>query len=44
MRMAFSTVNNALGAHPDHQFRTAAAPQVLASVDYGRPIGSEPDA
>ena len=42
MRMAFSTFNNALGAHPDQQFRTAAAPQVLAGVDYGRPIGPEP--
>ena len=42
MRMAFSTVNNALGAHPDRQFRTTAAPQVLAAIDYGRPICSDP--
>ena len=44
MRMAFSTVNNALGAHPDRQFRTTAAPQVIAAIDYGRPMGSEPRA
>ena len=44
MRMAFSTVNNALGAHPDHQFRTSAAQRVLAAIDYGRPMGSEPSA
>jgi SAM-dependent methyltransferase len=42
MRMAFSTVNNALGAHPDRQFRTDAAPEVLAAIDYGRPMGSDP--
>ena len=42
MRMAFSTINNALGAHPDRQFQTMAAPQVLDAIDYGRPIGSEP--
>jgi SAM-dependent methyltransferase/alkylhydroperoxidase family enzyme len=41
MRMAFSTINNALGAHPDMQFGTTVAPQVLAAVDYGRPMGSE---
>lgn len=42
MRMAFSTVNNALGAHPDRQFRSTAAPQVLTAIDYGRPMGTEP--
>ena len=42
MRMAFSTLNNALGAHPDKQFQTSAAPQVLAAIDFGRPMGSEP--
>jgi len=42
MRMAFSTLNNALGAHPDAQFQTSSAPQVLAAIDYGRPMGSEP--
>lgn len=44
MRMAFSTVNNALGARPDWQFRNAAEPQVLAAIDYGRPMGCEPSA
>ena len=42
MRMAFSTVNKALGAHPDSQFRATVAPEVLAAVDYGRPMGPEP--
>jgi SAM-dependent methyltransferase/alkylhydroperoxidase family enzyme len=42
LRMAFSTVNNALGAHPDHQFRTTTAPVVLSAIDYGRPMASEP--
>ena len=42
MRMAFSTLNNALGAHPDKQFQTSAAPQVLAAIDFGRPMGSDP--
>ncbi|MEO6122320.1 MAG: methyltransferase domain-containing protein [Ilumatobacteraceae bacterium] len=42
MRMAFSTINNALGAHPDSQFRANAAPQVLAAIDYGRPTAAQP--
>ena len=43
MRMAFSTINNALGAHPDRQFRTSAAPQVLSAIDYGRAMGTDPN-
>ena len=42
MRMAFSNVNNALGAHPDRQFRTTTTLQLLAVIDYGRPMGSDP--
>ena len=42
MRMAFSTINNALGAHPDRQFSSTAAPQVLAAINYGRSMGNEP--
>lgn len=37
-RIAFSTVNGALGAQPDAQYRTSAPPEVLAAVDYGRPV------
>ena len=37
-RLAFSTVNDALGASPDAAYRTAAPPAVRAAVTYGRPI------
>jgi uncharacterized peroxidase-related enzyme len=36
-RLAFSTVNDALGMLPDHQLVAAAPPQVRAEVTYGRP-------
>jgi len=36
-RMAFSTVNDALGAQPDAQLAAAAPVPVLAAVSYGRP-------
>ena len=36
-RLAFSTINDALGARPDHQLVDAAAPEVRAAVTYGRP-------
>ena len=42
MRLAFSTVNSALGAYPDWQFRNSADPEVLGAVGYGRPIGVVP--
>ena len=35
LRLAFSTVNNALGAHPDWQFRNSTDPRVLAAIGYG---------
>ncbi|CAN5880797.1 hypothetical protein BH23ACT5_BH23ACT5_19760 [soil metagenome] len=38
LRIAFSTVNDALGARPDGAYRTTAPPRVLAAVTYGRPI------
>jgi uncharacterized peroxidase-related enzyme len=38
-RIAFSTVNDALGALPDAEFRTTAPSQVLAAVTWGREIG-----
>lgn len=36
-RMAFSTVNDALGAHPDWQMAAAAPPEVRTAVTFGRP-------
>jgi len=38
LRIAFSTVNAALGAIPDATFRTSAPPEVLSAITYGRPI------
>lgn len=38
LRLAFSTVNDALGASPDAQFRTLVPAGVLDAVTYGRPI------
>jgi uncharacterized peroxidase-related enzyme len=38
LRMAFSTVNDALGARPDAAFRSSAPAKVLEAVDYGRAI------
>ena len=35
-RVAFSTVNDALGARPDAQLVAAAPPEVRAAVTYGR--------
>lgn len=35
-RLAFSTVNDALGAPPDAELVAAAPPEVLATVTYGR--------
>jgi uncharacterized peroxidase-related enzyme len=37
-RLAFSTVNNALGARPDRQLANEAPLEVLASVNYGRSV------
>jgi len=36
-RLAFATVNDALGARPDRQAAEAARPKVRAAVTYGRP-------
>jgi uncharacterized peroxidase-related enzyme len=38
LRMAFSTVNDALGARPDSALRSSAPTMVLDAVDYGRAI------
>ena len=37
-RVAFSTVNDALGARPDLPLAQAAPPAVRAAVSYGRPV------
>ena len=36
-RLAFSTVNDALGAEPDQELVAEAPPEVRAAVTYGRP-------
>lgn len=38
LRMAFSAVNDALGARPDAEYRSVAPTEVLDAVSYGRPI------
>jgi hypothetical protein len=38
LRMAFSTVNDALGARPDSALADAAPEGVRAAVTYGRPV------
>jgi uncharacterized peroxidase-related enzyme len=38
LRLAFSTVNDALGARPDAAFRSTAPRALLDAVDFGRPI------
>lgn len=39
-RMAFSTVNDALGVQPDWQLRVAAPQEVSRAVDFGRPTAT----
>ncbi len=43
MRIAFSTVNDALGTVPDRDYRALAPPQVLEAVSYGRPMDAQAD-
>jgi uncharacterized peroxidase-related enzyme len=38
LRLAFSTVNDALGAQPDAQLAASLPPEVRAAVTYGRPV------
>jgi alkylhydroperoxidase family enzyme len=37
-RMAFSAINDALGARPDAELREFSGPEVVAAVTFGRPI------
>jgi len=41
-RVAFSTVNDALGARPDRELAEAAPPEVLRAVSFGRPVDGAP--
>ena len=41
LRIAFSTVNDALGAQPDGELRSFSPPEVIAAVDFGRPIADD---
>ena len=41
LRIAFSTVNDALGAQPDGELRGFSPPEVIAAVDFGRPIAHD---
>lgn len=38
LRMAFATINDALGVTPDAPYRTLLPPEVLEAVTYGRPV------
>jgi hypothetical protein len=42
LRLAFSTINDALGVLPDAALRTTAPEAVRDAVSYGRPITREP--
>jgi uncharacterized peroxidase-related enzyme len=42
LRLAFSTINDALGANPDTQLVESLPAEVTGSVTYGRPAGSTP--
>jgi alkylhydroperoxidase family enzyme len=44
LRVALATVHDALGACPDAEFKTAAPPEVLNAVTYGRPMAAGPTA
>jgi uncharacterized peroxidase-related enzyme len=38
LRLAFSTINDALGARPDAQLAASLPPEVREAVTYGRPV------
>ncbi len=41
LRLAFSTINDALGAAPDSQLGASTPAPVLSAVTFGRPLGRE---
>jgi uncharacterized protein YciW len=42
LRLAISTINDALGAQPDTQLAQSLPPQVREAVTYGRPVAQAP--
>jgi len=42
LRVALSTVNDALGARPDAEYQTLAPAAVRDAVTFGRPIDESP--
>jgi alkylhydroperoxidase family enzyme len=40
LRLAFSTINDALGAQPDAQLAESLPAEVRQAVTYGRPVAS----
>ncbi len=42
LRLAFSTINDSLGAQPDAQLVQSVPPQVREAVTYGRPAAQAP--
>jgi uncharacterized peroxidase-related enzyme len=43
LRLAFSTINDSLGAQPDAQLAESLPPEVREAVTYGRPVAPAPD-
>ena len=43
LRLAFSTVNDSLGAQPDAQLALSLPPEVREAVSFGRPVAQPPD-
>ncbi|WP_433086663.1 carboxymuconolactone decarboxylase family protein [Dactylosporangium sp. CA-052675] len=41
LRIAFATVNDALGAGPDAELAVRVPPEIRAEVTYGRPVGGK---
>jgi uncharacterized protein YciW len=42
LRVAFSTVNDAIGAAPDHERAKTAPPEVVGAISFGRPTDQSP--
>ena len=41
LRLAFSTINDALGARPDRQLGSSTPEPVVSAVTFGRPLGPD---
>ncbi len=41
LRLAFSSINDALGARPDHQLGSSTPEPVVSAVTFGRPLGPD---